>query len=131
MGVDALIYVADGDLSPEMAALVRDPRPTYGEDDSEYVYRYTDDGRTWLALNTWQRFYGERYERGDWPTIRRQIDYMRETFRRPVYYHGDFYWYGECPDPITHTELVELDAMWERVGNEPYRAAFRNLGGVS
>ena len=129
MGVYALIYVAEQPLPTALAGLVRDPRPAYGVDDSEYVYRYTSGGPSWLVLNTWQRFYGPVYQRGDWPTIRRQIDYMRETFDRPVFYHGDYFWYGEVVEPVTDAELAALDAMWEAVGNEPYRAHFRHLTG--
>lgn len=126
-----MIYVAEEPLPPTLAELVRDPRPAYGEDDSVYVYRYTRDGRSWLVLNTWQRFYGPGYERGDWPTIRRQIDYMRETFDRPVFYHGDHYWFGEVVEPITDAELRDLDVLWRTVGNEPYLAAIRDIGGAS
>lgn len=130
MGVDAMIYVADGDLTPEMAEAVSDARPDYTA--SGGVYRHEDsDGRSWLVFNTWQRYYGSGYERGDWPTIRAQIDYMRATFQRPVYYHGDSDWYGEH-EPLTADDVFRLDLLWRQVGaayGERMRAALEQMRG--
>ena len=78
----------------------------------------TTDGSLWYDVGYGSPMYGVGYERGDWDEIKAIVRGLEE--RLP----GVEIWYGnDCSDESLRPFeewLPELDAWFERHGNEPY-----------
>lgn len=73
-----------------------------------------------LSVNTWQRWYGPGYERGDWPSLSMAIRWLLINVGPDVYYYSD-YAERRPENTITFSDLAELDGHWAHVGGLPYR----------
>lgn len=71
------------------------------------------------------RYYGEGYERGDWPTIRMAADWLRLNIPGcEVWYGGDSS--GVCAEHLTLEKEAAITAIYLGQGREPYLRAFDN-----
>jgi hypothetical protein len=113
MGIDARVYVKDGDLTPEMEAKIVEYDFQLTLDGEVFVYRNENEYGSWLSCSTMSRLFTFNYPRGYWPYIKSDILMMRDVFKRPVYYHGDYWLCGEVETkPISDEDIQELDAFW-------------------
>lgn len=105
-------------------------RWAYPGDDYEGVFRerYAEndaDDRI-IEVHTLARYYGENYERGDWPTIKEVADWLtvRLGEMAEVRYGPDSlgFW-----DEITRwvDQRDTIEAHWQKCGHLPYRQYFK------
>lgn len=107
----------DHGLSDEFADKV-----VWTQDGEEIV---ADEDEQFIKVNLFGRFYGEDYERGNWPELRACIYWL--SVRIPngqVWYGGDSG--GCCAVPATQTFMADMDLHWalhaRRVRHEnPFR----------
>lgn len=78
-----------------------------------------------VALSTVHRYYGEGYERGDWPDIRRMGDWLAVAFGElgELRYGGDVDPEYESLEPWASARAT-IESHWRRVGHLPYRGTF-------
>jgi hypothetical protein len=93
----------------------QDGLPHYEQDGPDIV---GDSRETFICAHIWSRFYGEGYERGDWPFLRCLILWLRRNLEGEVWYGGDSS--GVCAEAMTDVRLAELDDHFFRVGHDPY-----------
>ena len=79
-----------------------------------------------IEVKTLWRYYGIGYERGPWPEIKEQGDWLavRLGERYEVRYGGDSADEWEYLQPWTDARK-EIDVHYETHGHEPYRAFFQ------
>lgn len=72
---------------------------------------------TWLESNWAHSYYGEGYERGNFPSIVDYIDTLQKLIPKGVIYYG-----RDCTDDVElfSDQRQRLSDHWDRVGNEPY-----------
>lgn len=82
---------------------------------------------TWLQSHWAHNYYGEGYERGNFPSIVDYIDTLQKLIPKGVIYYG-----RDCTDDVElfSDQRQRLSDHWNRVGNEPYDSrmiAFRKI----
>jgi len=127
MGLDAHIVVRADDMDLREFAAAQAHLRAFEHDDYALVIRATED-RNLSPVVTLQgphnnRFFGEYYALGHWPTIKAGLFIMRGCFpKRPIYYaddHGiDAMIFAGAFDRrescyhVTPELLDQLDALW-------------------
>lgn len=103
VGIDCEIYV-EGEVTEEGLSVAeaymmkRVPSFKWRDDENDVLLSVHEYPEPRVVVNTLARYYGEGYERGDWPEIYAAIRAMQGAFpERTVFYMGDVSTYGtEC-----------------------------------
>lgn len=124
----------------DTVAQVRAEYAKYGDDVSKFA-QAADDAQVWtqdgppvisepgeqfIRVRLWSRYYGEGYERGDWPTIRAAAEFLEQAIEgAEIWYGGDSS--GVCIEPFGATRRAELNRHFLTHGHDPYRGSFGSI----
>lgn len=125
MGLDARIFFSTNAHPKTIAPLL--PRD-YRLDICPHVWEAPMQATAPVyEVDTNWRFYGVGYERGPWEQIR-EVLMILLTHKdvKEVWYCSDSDDYTAL-HPLTRVEFSAVDKHYDRVENEPYRAAFRKV----
>lgn len=132
MGIDVVFKVRprermDRTIFDELRAKFYEAHPD--PQAKELGYRYPsmewdpyEDAPT-IEVSSLDRYYGPGYERGHWPQIAPLGDWLAANIDGEVRYGGDDAGEWAALQDWT-TARAECQALWDSVGNEPYRRSF-------
>lgn len=85
-----------------------------------------EPGEYFIRANICSRYYGEGYERGDWPLIYSVARWLR--IRIPdsrIFYGGDSS--GICAEELTEERSIKLWNLFAKTGHKNYRGGFSSV----
>lgn len=82
-----------------------------------------EPGEQFIEAHLWSRYYGPRYERGDWPTIKAVIEFLRRHVPDgAVWYGGDSS--GVLAEEMTDERIAQIHGHYLDHGHQPYQSFF-------
>jgi hypothetical protein len=86
-----------------------------------------EPGEQFIRVHLYTRYYGEGYERGDWPLIKGTAEFLEGHISNArIWYGGDSS--GLLAEPLDYEARLRLDAHWISTGHEPYNSRFGGYG---
>ena len=124
MGINVEISIKPKDISEQDIKQLNKEiyhRFNVGKDSQWWSFTRDDCNECW-NLNSFMRYYGVGYERGDWPVISALVRYVIKAVGDggDVYYFGDSHGGINGLEPTTLASLDEIDDHWVKVGHKPY-----------